>query len=155
MRRVFLKRAYREAVSWFGSENYRKAFKCAPRVSVLQSDYRSIRSPLLMRMGTLDEVREALRLKIGGQQSLWDNCLGLTGVGEFCGLEAVCFGDHIGGKISVQGMNVYVSSLEDYVRKCLDSYTCMMPLLQQFCWLNLRIHEVTHVIALQPHGRPY
>eukprot|EP00371_Babesia_bovis_P002923 XP_001611570.1 hypothetical protein [Babesia bovis T2Bo] len=114
MRRAFLKRAYRDAVSWFGSENYRKAFKCSPSTALLQSMGNTYRNPFLMRMGTIDEVREALRLKLGSQQSLWDNSLGLTGV-DF-------------------------TSIEDYVRKCLDTYTCMMPLLQQFCWITLRIH---------------
>ncbi|GFE53065.1 hypothetical protein BaOVIS_004690 [Babesia ovis] len=81
MRRIFLKRAYRDAVSWFGSENYRKAFKCTPSIAVLQAGSHTFRNPFLMRMGTMDEVREALRLKIGSQQSLWDGSLGLTGVG--------------------------------------------------------------------------
>nr|BAN65143.1 hypothetical protein [Babesia bovis] len=80
MRRAFLKRAYRDAVSWFGSENYRKAFKCSPSTALLQSMGNTYRNPFLMRMGTIDEVREALRLKLGSQQSLWDNSLGLTGV---------------------------------------------------------------------------
>ncbi|GIX61621.1 RNA cytidine acetyltransferase [Babesia caballi] len=105
MRRIFLKRAYRDAVSWFGSENYRKAFKCAPRVGVFQADCRTFTNPFLMRMGTLDEVREALRLKIGGQPSVWDNCLGLAGVGELCSWESLCLDEHFLGKISVQGMN--------------------------------------------------
>ncbi|KAK1933040.1 hypothetical protein X943_001932 [Babesia divergens] len=167
MRQVFSKNAYRHAVSWFGSENYRKAFHCTPRMSMFQADYRMLRyvvprifsyhyrNPLLMRMGSVDEIREALRLQLCGQQSLWDHCLGLTGVGELSAWQSLCICEHLLSKMSVQAMNIYITCIEECVRKCLDSYTCMMPLLQQFCWLNLRIHKMTHVIDLQPHGRPY
>nr|BAN64565.1 hypothetical protein [Babesia bovis] len=111
MRRAFLKRAYRDAVSWFGSENYRKAFKCSPSTALLQSMGNTYRNPFLMRMGTIDEVREALRLKLGSQQSLWDNSLGLTGVGELCDWEPLCLSEYFLRKISVQGMNVWCDIL--------------------------------------------
>lgn len=108
---------FSHAVSWFGSENYRKAFHCTPRMSMFQADYRMLRyvvprifsyhyrNPLLMRMGSVDEIREALRLQLCGQQSLWDHCLGLTGVGELSAWQSLCICEHLLSKMSVQAMN--------------------------------------------------
>ncbi|KAK1444782.1 hypothetical protein BgAZ_106880 [Babesia gibsoni] len=130
MRRVFSKNVYRHAVSWFGSENYRKAFRCAPRMSFLQVDYRMLRNPLLMRSGSLEEVREALRVSMTGQQAPWDNCLGLTGMD--------------------------ITSIEECVRKCLDSYTSAWSTifhnLNSTPQLTCKAGAVNRLCVFDPYG---
>ncbi|KAK2194812.1 uncharacterized protein BdWA1_003724 [Babesia duncani] len=109
-----MKAAYRQAVGMFGGENCRKVYNCFPRLSEYNVGYNCARSPSSLRLGSLDEVKEALRLKISSCQGLGDETACVT------------WFDPI--------------SLDELLRGGLDRYQCMLPLVQQFCWLNLRIH---------------
>ncbi|UVC49876.1 hypothetical protein MACK_003493 [Theileria orientalis] len=102
--------AYRQAVKYFGSEHYRKAFRCTPIISILQADYRSRRNPVSLRVSSLEELREILRVRDSNPNSVTESFSSIT-------------------------------TIEDCLWRCLDNYQCMVPLLQQFSWLNLRIHR--------------
>ncbi|KAK2197897.1 hypothetical protein BdWA1_000900 [Babesia duncani] len=73
-----MKAAYRQAVGMFGGENCRKVYNCFPRLSEYNVGYNCARSPSSLRLGSLDEVKEALRLKISSCQGLGDETACVT-----------------------------------------------------------------------------
>ncbi|AFZ79115.1 hypothetical protein BEWA_019610 [Theileria equi strain WA] len=115
MRNYVMKDIYRRAVQHFGSENYRKAFNCTPYLSILQADYRSRRNPISLRVGTIEELRETLKLQNSKPNAITE---------------------------SFSSVNTIESCLvEECFWRCIDGYKSMVPLLQQFSWLALRIHS--------------
>nr|PVC53072.1 hypothetical protein MACL_00000346 [Theileria orientalis] len=131
MRSYLMRGAYRQAVKYFGSEHYRKAFRCTPIISILQADYRSRRNPVSLRVSSLEELREILRVRDSNPNSVTESFSSITTIGELLPL----YGD------SFLLLHNLFSKFEDCIWRCLDNYQCMVPLLQQFSWLNLRIHR--------------
>ncbi|XP_952465.1 uncharacterized protein TA12150 [Theileria annulata] len=123
MRNYLMRNAYRQAVQFFGTEHYRKAFRCTPIISILQADYRSRRNPISLRLSTIEELRDVLRIRNINPNSITESFSSISTIDS--------------------------SFLEESFWRCLDNYQCMVPLLQQFSWLNLRIHRT--ITELESH----